>query len=435
MAGLLPLIFALALADIGAGSTGPVPGPLPMAIGLTLALILWWLVCETVSRLLGRYAVRRQVARWDDLGQALALLVFAWLCLDLGWPRLSRSSSLAMAPWFAMQCTHWWCLAVAARGIGNSALTRNAMLHSQARLVLLPLALAIGVLDLCFRGGEAVGLDHWTDTHLGRGANLAGSFLVAVGVMALVPALLVRLWGARPLPSGDQRAAMEAAAASAGVRALLLWPSPPGMRLNNALVLGLLPGLRWVLFTDDLLRSLTPRQAVAVLGHELGHARHGHLWLYMVFTALAGMAAFVVLPWLLLAIWWLPGSDRLPTIWVEAGAWLLVLGLLWRIAFGWLSRLCERQADLAGMRLAGGSTPMCEALLAVADGDRRNVDAPSWRHHSIRQRIAFLAAAEDQPELAERHHRLVRRVWLAMMALAILLAAWLGWSRTLLLPD
>ena len=56
----------------------------------------------------------------------------------------------------------------------------------------------------------------------------------------------------------------------------------------NACVTGILPGFRYVLLTDALIESLTPEEATAVFGHEIGHLAHRHL-LYFAFFFLGSL--------------------------------------------------------------------------------------------------------------------------------------------------
>ncbi|NRA39461.1 MAG: hypothetical protein HRU15_15075, partial [Planctomycetes bacterium] len=60
-----------------------------------------------------------------------------------------------------------------------------------------------------------------------------------------------------------------------------------------------------------------------------------------------------------------------------------------RYLFGYLSRACERQADIHGAHLAS-SEAMCSALLKVSHAVGQDPQTPNWRHWSIAQRIQYL---------------------------------------------
>jgi hypothetical protein len=113
---------------------------------------------------------------------------------------------------------------------------------------------------------------------------------------------------------------------------------------------------------------------------------------------------------------------------VSVAGMLLVVGVLWRVGFGVLSRACERQADLAGAELAGDPRVMGLALRSVARLSGQPETEPSWCHHSIAQRVAFMDRVAERPEEAACHHRLVRTMWRALAVLFVvllLLALWL----------
>ncbi|HEX3132472.1 MAG TPA: M48 family metalloprotease, partial [Planctomycetota bacterium] len=117
-------------------------------------------------------------------------------------------------------------------------------------------------------------------------------------------------------------------------------------------------------------------------------------------------------------------NDQLKEV-AELAAVMLMIAVLWRVAFGYLSRACERQADLAGAELAGDPQVMCDALKSVAHLSGQGENEPSWRHYTIAQRVAFLQAVRQRPELATWHHHLVRmmRHGLILVIIALLLAA------------
>ena len=76
--------------------------------------------------------------------------------------------------------------------------------------------------------------------------------------------------------------------------------------MANAMIVGLVPWLRYVIFTDRLLEEFSEDEIEAVFGHEIGHVRHQHMPYYLGFLALSlgalGLLADHVL---------LPALDRL----------------------------------------------------------------------------------------------------------------------------
>jgi hypothetical protein len=96
-----------------------------------------------------------------------------------------------------------------------------------------------------------------------------------------------------------------------------------------------------------------------VLGHEIGHAKHGHLWHYL---------AFLTLSLSVLAAGCLYAGEQLDAAGVKVPAeyagWLVlppivaVFAYLF-VVFGFLSRRCERQADVFGCKAVSCGNPNC----------------------------------------------------------------------------
>ena len=255
------------------------------------------------------------------------------------------------------------------------------------------------------------------------------------------------------------------------VTRLFVWPTRGGVA--NAVILGILPRPRYVAFTDRLLDQLSPAELVAVYGHEAGHARHGHPAYYALFLMLSALTGTALLVGLTTA---LPPDPADPP---DLAAWLRLLPLLGMgvylfAVFGWLSRRCERQADVFGARagscggldcqghdaatrllggpdLAGrgvcrtGALALAAALDRVADlngADRPPERQPwrtrvwawvrAWQHGPMGHRIAFLYRLADDPTLAIRADRqaFAARVGLVLGLAGVIAAVGLavGWE-------
>lgn len=441
MAGLIPLLIALTIVETSARSGRAIADPRTLAVWLAVVIGLWWLVCETTTRVLvARAAGRttgshRLLMRWDLLAQAIVVGIFAWLCYHLGWARQAVYYSVALAPWAVMQCLHWWCLALPVRRLTGAPWTRWTFVAHQVRFALLPLAIALPVLDLCVLFAKHSGLEAWMSAHnFIQLANVGGALLLALALVGLLPWVLVQLWGAKPLPEGPARDELAAACDRAGVRVagIMRWPIHGG-RVYNAMVMGVLPRLRYVLFTDDLLRDFPADERLAVLGHELGHARYRHLWIYLLFALATAIASWLVRAPLDQLLARAPGAELIDADLRSGLVALVLLGIQWRVLFGWLSRQCERQADLAGAELAGagdqhgGAMAMQRALSDVARLAGVDPHTPSWRHHSIIERMDFLGLVASDQAVATDHHRQVRRtvLFLASITLALMGVAFL----------
>jgi Zn-dependent protease with chaperone function len=433
MLGILPVIFALVIAEcsvIGPRQQAALPGWL-LLVAAVGGVVVWLVVGEVAARLVVRRGTHRALVRWEFTAQVVIMLWFAWLCYGWGWSRLSGSSMcVALAPWLAMQCAHWWSMTPAIRAASGHPWTRWGRVAHQFNFGLLPIALILPVFDIGAWIANTWRFDGWFGGFWGGLAGVYLGQLTLLGMLIVLPAVLVRVWGAKPMVDGERAGLLRRACATMRVpiAGLLRWPVPGG-RVYNAAVIGMVPRLRYVLFTEDLLRDLPEREVLAVLGHELGHARHGHLWIYFLFANVALLMSMsmrqdlaeVIQPALSDLFAAVPGLGRaLPVAGVSEGlALLLVMAVLWRLVFGVLSRACERQADLAGAELAGDVTTMREALKSVARLSGQPENEPSWRHYSIAERVAFLDAVSREPALATQHHDRVRRMRNSLLALIL----------------
>ncbi len=439
MFGLLPLLFALAIAETSTHAQMPF-APLTTWTALLSAvggsLLVWLVLGETAARIIASGGRRRWLSRWDLVVQGLILGWYAWVCYGWGWSANAGFFTLALAPWLLMQAIHWWTLAVAVRRISGHPWSRFGLVLQQFRFGILPMLLILPFFDVGAWFAQHYGLEAaWFSGAQGAllAAFCAQGFMVLI--LLVLPLALLPLWGAQRMASGEMQQLMSDACQRLGVRVagLMRWPMAGG-RVYNAAVIGMLPRLRYVLFTDDLMRDLPMPQVMAVLGHELGHARHGHLWTYMLFANAGLLVSFLLredfaeiltplfealLPALGLSL----ASAQVREI-TEIASILLMMALLWRIAFGVLSRACERQADLVGAELAGDPQVMCDALKSVAHLSGQGEDEPSWRHYTIAQRVVFLQAVRRNPSLAIWHHKFVRmmRHSLILIILTLLLA-------------
>jgi STE24 endopeptidase len=137
-----------------------------------------------------------------------------------------------------------------------------------------------------------------------------------------------------------------------------------------------------------------------------------------------------------------------------------LLGCYIFVVFGFLSRRCERQADLFGCRAVSCSQPACvghiaderapagatlcrtgiltfiDALEKVALLNGIHRDRPgwlqSWQHSTIARRVEFLQRVLADPGLEPHFQRAVARVkwglFLSLGAVLVLLGTTRGWS-------
>ncbi len=272
--------------------------------------------------------------------------------------------------------------------------------------------------------------------------------IAAAVVFLLAPFMLRRVWRTSPLDAGPLREQLVNMCRRVGLRCreILVWKSD-GLMINAA-VMGIVPAARFVLLSDALLASMTPRQVEAVFGHEAGHVRHRHMQHFLVFALVGWLVAGTATEGF---SWWFNHTGRMTKVSLSLiqGMGLLITFLFWIVGFGWLSRRFERQADLFGARCVTPSATECHMPCSVHQGgvDRGletervcatgaaifasalekvatlsgiGHDEPSWRHASVGSRIRFLHSAAGDPGRTIRFERLVHRVKTALVTVAFL---------------
>lgn len=221
--------------------------------------------------------------------------------------------------------------------------------------------------------------------------------LVAAGLFLMFPVLVLAVIRTTPLPQGRLLSMFDRVAAKSQVKVAGFHVADTGLAVSNAALLGGI-GARRVILTDRILYEHPDDELVAVVGHELGHAKARHLRLFALFLGSVGI-------WVL----------NVPEAWVQplgsfglVAAGLIAMVIILFFGFGPIARLCEHEADLYGARAAGSGDPLVASLERIAGPDRRDVS--SWRHPSVASRVRFLqAAAADRYEI-NRPRRILKIV-------------------------
>lgn len=437
-----------------------------------------------------RYAKTRRLLGFANLAvAAIAVLVLGWghtvwETVTVPIPRKSRpvlvpaAELLVPAPYFLGLFSAWVIYYRVDRTLHQTAspgspefwsLGGYVLFHVRqfALMVLLPISLFVSQHSLV-RVVPSIAETWWFKI---------GS-VFAVGLLfVILPRLVKPLLGLQPLPAGPKRSRLEETARRLQFRyaGLLLWPTRGAMA--NALVIGVVPWARYVIFTDRLLEAMDEAELDAVLGHEIGHAAHGHIPYYAAFllaSAAAGAAATAAL------------ADSFPEMdfppienwdgWLAIPPLLLMAGYLFAV-FGMLSRRCERQADVYGCRAGSCGDPGCRghdadtylvpaggpvcptgvraliraldhvAILNGMETPPSGSKAPrsfrkrlwawikAWQHGPISDRIEFLLQLTEDGSLADRSDRRAFRFRVGLLAILILtvvvLGSLVGWEELL----
>jgi len=291
------------------------------------------------------------------------------------------------------------------------AITLSSYLAFEARMTWLPLVIGM-VLAVCSDVTEILP-SRYTEWLKQPGVDLLTALaFIALTSLVFLPKLIIWLWRCTPLPEGELKERLTALMRRSNVQArgIMVW-GPRGSGLLNACVLGGWARFRYVLISPALVDELDTEQTEAVLAHELGHARYGHLtFLFVMVLCLSALLN--------------PALDLLPRNWreaplVEIGALMGFIGAYMYFFYGTLMRQCEREADLASAELLGTPAPLVAALerLAQMTGNIRNVWC--WHHGSIADRVAAVRQLSSDPEASRRFHAGQRRVRILFTILTV----------------
>ena len=219
----------------------------------------------------------------------------------------------------------------------------------------------------------------------------------------LYPAVIAR-WFNRftPLAEGELRSRVESLAIKAGFRMGGIFVMDAGQRSthSNAYFTGLVRP-RIVLF-DTLLKSMSTDETEAVLAHEIGHWRGGHIRRMILLTLALQLAGLYILSWAiawppLFAAFGLSGPSPYGAVALAAlagGTATFWLGPL----LARLSRRHEYEADAYSRSLVGRSDALKTALIKLGRENLTNLAPHPWysayhySHPTLPERLAALEA-------------------------------------------
>ena len=203
-------------------------------------------------------------------------------------------------------------------------------------------------------------------------------------MLVLYPKLILPLFNKlTPLPEGDLRNRLMGLSDRTGFRASTIQVMDGSKRSthSNAFFTGFGRFRRIVLF-DTLIAQLTPEELEAVLAHEVGHYKRGHIPKTWALSSAMMFGGFAAIAWLAKSDWFnpafgLPAGELAPTF--------LLFSLLSGVAMFWLtplgnllSRKHEYEADAFARDAVGGATPMIGALRKLSEKNLSNLTPHPW---------------------------------------------------------
>ena len=230
-----------------------------------------------------------------------------------------------------------------------------------------------------------------------------------LALMLVAPAIYTRVIAPRfntltPLEDGEPRARIESLMKRCGFKSSGLFSMDASRRSahGNAYFIGFGNTKRVVLF-DTLIAGSAPDEIEAVVAHELGHFRHGHILFGLARGAVMAFVMLAAFGWLARQDWLLPSfgityqDDALAL--VVCSLLSSVVGPLAAPIGNWISRRNEFQADDYARRQTGAA-PMISALLKLSRDNASTLTPDSlyalvhYSHPPVPTRVSQLRARE-----------------------------------------
>ncbi len=431
------LFYFLGVVFLLAGSTAPEQPWLAAPVALFGYLAGFLLQFVFSQRVYARAHEREAYFRTERSTFSFAFVLFLFFLygLDLKYylkPLALSGSSQGLADlagllvFFALLALSWLSGRARYQVLFYERISRRAFLLRQLKQnlpLVLPWVAVVAGLDLLRFILPAAVLDlvpaPWSNL-------LVFLFFIALLIFFLPP-LIRRLWNCRPIPPGPLRESIAAFCREQRFRAgLYFWPYLGGHALTAG-ILGILPGLRYLLFTPALTMTLSEDELKSVIAHEIGHVRHHHLFWYMALFFAFSLVLMALAPLLSLA---LTASSLFPALAsllplpaatvadaVTALPLLALVLLYFRFIFGFFLRNFERQADAHVFSALGGADALISSFrtIGAASGGKR--EKHNWHHFSLDERVAFLRRCREGPGLVSAHQRRLRRALAAYFAI------------------
>lgn len=235
-------------------------------------------------------------------------------------------------------------------------------------------------------------------------------------MLIFLPFFIQKIWQCKSLPDSVLKDRLDLLCKRANFKhaGMKIWTV-----MNDHLtagIIGIVPWLRYVMFTNRLLHESPAEHVEAILAHEIGHSARRHLLIYPFILAGMVLCAGLFFQYFSEPLMNLLEIDQsiqpnffwslfIPVLIFFIYAFIVII--YFRFVFGFFSRLFERQADLHVFELGVNPKNMIDALASVAPSSG-GYAAPNWHHYSIKERVEFLQSCMDHPQLIQHHHRKVK---------------------------
>lgn len=231
--------------------------------------------------------------------------------------------------------------------------------------------------------------------------------LVSVIMATLLPVVILPIFHRyTPIKDKELTNALEEILAREGLKSGGFFQEDMSRRTRkeNAFLAGL-GKTRRVVLGDNLIKQMTVPEIVSVIGHEVGHYRHRHIWKGVAVETLEQLAVFFLLSEVMrTAVTEFPGSA--PEVLTVLPIMLIIGGTASSLVFGpvtkALSRHFEKQADLYAAAQVRDRHVFAAALAGLANRNLGNAYPARWvkvlyyTHPPVGERLQYI---EDEGRL------------------------------------
>jgi STE24 endopeptidase len=315
-------------------------------------------------------------------------------------PGLSRSVAIVIAVTAIGYVLHMPFAILRTFGLearfGFNRTTPRIFVLDQLKGIVLQLALGVPLLYALFALLNALPETWWL-------FGWAGLMAVMIAMIVVYPTFIAPLFNKfSPMADGPMKAGIEALLGKCGFESKDLFVMDASKRSShgNAYFSGF-GKAKQIVFFDTLLEKHTPDEILAVLAHELGHYKFGHVLQRILESAAMSFLAFLVLHWAFAAgglakEFGLPDDPAIVLIIVSTA-----LGPVTHILSpltNFLSRRAEFQADGFAKKMVG-KEPMISALTKLSRDNLSTLTPDriyalfTYSHPPVPERIAHLQEA------------------------------------------
>lgn len=271
--------------------------------------------------------------------------------------------------------------------------------------------------------------------------HFPGKFvLLLLGILALSPYLVIKIWPVRRIPEGYLRELLSRFFKSLDLkmRDYLILPRI-GAKFYTAGVLGFIPPFRYLFFSEGLLEVVSPEEILGILAHEAGHLKKKHgLLLFLLLLTFPLSLLNSLYFFLLIFSFFFENPEEIGEflkgpygVYFDLALALYLFFyavLFFRVIFAYILRSLEREADLYALSVLKDPSSLISSLYKIGTLTGQ-LYRKSWHHYGLWERIHFLRYASENPQVIKRHSLKLRKfflLWVLLNLLLVVLFTYLG---------